>query len=198
MTALPSEQFGPYRVYEQLGVGGMASVHRAELAETLGFQQVIALKRMLPHVAADDNMVAAFVREARLASHLRHANVAQTFELGRVDNIYFIAMELVTGHNLRELLKHCAIANTGPMPVPVALHILNQICDALDYAHNLTDATGTPLGIIHRDVTPSNIIVSDSGIVKLIDFGIAKAATNRNLTMPGVTKGKAGYFSPEQ
>ncbi len=190
----PTEKFGPYLVYEQLGIGGMAAVHRAEQPGVHGH---IALKRMLPQVAANDEMVKAFVREARLASHLRHPNVAQTYELGRVGEIYFIAMELVTGRNLREVLKHCAQTNSGPMPVPIALHILNQICDALDYAHNLTDGDGVPLGIIHRDVTPSNIIVSEAGVVKLIDFGIAKASAAGMQTMSGTLKGKFGYMAPE-
>jgi serine/threonine protein kinase len=174
----------------------MARVDRAELAGVDGFRRPIALKRMLPHVAANEDMVKAFVREARLASHLRHGNVAQTYELGKVDDIYFIAMELVVGPTLREILKHCA-QTTGPMPVPIALNILNQICDALDYAHNLCDETGQPLGIIHRDVSPSNIIVDDGGVAKLIDFGIAKASAAGMQTMSGTIKGKFGYMAPE-
>ena len=190
------ELFGRYLVYERLGVGGMASVHRAELSGVDGFTKVVALKRMLPHVATDEDMVKAFVREARLASYLRHINVAQTYELGRVDGTYFIAMELVQGRSLREVFRHCA-QTTGCMPVPVALNILSQICDALDYAHNLADETGQPLGIIHRDVTPSNIILSTQGVVKLIDFGIAKASAAGMQTMSGTIKGKFGYMAPE-
>jgi serine/threonine protein kinase len=190
-----TEEFGPYLVYEQLGIGGMASVHRAEVQGSLGFARSIALKRMLPQVATSADMVRAFVREARLASHLRHENVAQTYELGKVGDTYFIAMELVVGRNLHEILKQCSKGD--PMPVPIALNILNQICDALDYAHNLADETGQPLGIIHRDVTPSNIIVSDGGVVKLIDFGIAKASAAGMQTMSGTIKGKFGYMAPE-
>jgi serine/threonine protein kinase len=190
------EAFGPYLVYEELGVGGMAQVHRAEVIGIAGFTRSVALKRMLEHVAANDDMVKAFVREAHLASHMRHRNVAQTYELGKVGDIYFIAMELVTGFTLREVLKHCG-QTTGPMPVPVALNILNQICDALDYAHNLTDDGGQALGIIHRDVSPSNIIVSEGGCVKLIDFGIAKASAKGMQTMSGTIKGKFGYMAPE-
>jgi eukaryotic-like serine/threonine-protein kinase len=174
----------------------MARVDRAELSGIEGFHRPIALKRMLPHVATNDDMVKAFVREARLASHLRHANVAQTYELGKVDDVYFIAMELVTGPTLRAVLKHCA-QTTGPMPIPIALNILNQICDALDYAHNLCDETGQPLGIIHRDVSPSNIIVDEAGVTKLIDFGIAKASAAGLQTMSGTLKGKFGYMAPE-
>jgi len=192
----PFDQFGPYRVYEQLGQGGMAVVHRAEKSGIEGFHKVVALKRMLPHVAANEEMVAAFVREARLASYLRHGNVAQTYELGKVGDIYFIAMELVTGRNLREVLRRLA-QNRSSMPVPIAMNIVNQICDALDYAHNLCDHDGQRLGIIHRDVSPANIIVSDEGIVKLIDFGIAKASAQGMQTMSGTIKGKFGYMAPE-
>jgi len=191
----PTERFGPYIVYEQLGIGGMAQVHRAVAAGS-DVQRPVALKRMLSHIATNQDMVKSFVREARLASYLRHENVAQTYDLGRVGDTYFIVMELITGRNLREVLRHCG-ATTGPMPVPVALNILNQICDALDYAHNLCDETGQPLGIIHRDVSPSNVIVSDSGVVKLIDFGIAKASAAGMQTMSGTLKGKFAYMAPE-
>jgi serine/threonine protein kinase len=191
----PTEEFGPYLVYEQLGVGGMAQVHRA-IVKTSDVRRPVALKRMLSHIASSEEMVKSFVREARLASYLRHQNVAQTYDLGRVGEVYFIVMELITGRNLREVLKHCG-RTTGPMPVRIALNILNQICDALDYAHNLRDDTGEPLGIIHRDVSPSNVIVSESGVVKLIDFGIAKVSGAGMQTMSGTLKGKFAYMAPE-
>ncbi|HEU4735291.1 MAG TPA: protein kinase [Kofleriaceae bacterium] len=191
----PTEHFGPYVVYEQLGVGGMAQVHRA-VAMDSAVQRPVALKRMLSHIASSEDMVKSFVREARLASYLRHPNVPQTYDLGRVGEIYFIVMELITGRNLREVLKHCG-RTTGPMPVRIALNILNQICDALDYAHNLCDESGEPLGIIHRDVSPSNVIVSETGVVKLIDFGIAKASAAGMQTMSGTLKGKFAYMAPE-
>src|SRR5262249_24202860 len=124
----------------------MATVHRAETRGIEGFSRPIALKRMLPSVAGNADLVQSFVREAHLASQLRHENVAQTYDLGKVDGIYFIAMELVPGRNLREIMKHCGRV-TGPMPLRMALNILNQICDALDYAHNLSDDSGRPLGI---------------------------------------------------
>jgi len=173
----------------------MAQVHRA-VAMNDAHQRPIALKRMLPHVAENQEMVKSFVREAQLASHLRHDNVAQTYDLGQVGNTYFIVMELITGRNLREVLQHCA-KTTGPMPVQIALNILNQICDALHYAHNLCNAAGQPLGIIHRDVSPSNVIVSGSGVVKLIDFGIAKVSSRATQTIGGILKGKFAYMAPE-
>ena len=191
-----AEEFGPYLVYEQIGLGGMASVHRAEAQGIAGFRRAVALKRMLPHVAANEDLVRSFVREARLASHLRHANVAQTLELGKVGDIYFIAMELVPGKNLREVLSHC-LRVCGVMPLPIAINIIGQIADALDYAHNLCDETGTPLGIIHRDVSPANVIVSEGGVCKLIDFGIAKASTQSMQTMSRTIKGKFSYMAPE-
>ena len=190
------EEFGPYIVYEQLGLGGMATVHRAETQGIAGFRKPVALKRMLPSIAANAEQVQSFIREARLASHLRHANVAQTYDLGKVGDIYFIAMELVTGRNLREILSHCA-NKLGPIPLPLALNILNQICDALDYAHNLCDETGQPLGIIHRDVSPANVIVSETGVCKLIDFGIAKASAQGMQTTSRTIKGKFAYMAPE-
>src|SRR5512140_2013524 len=173
----------------------MAQVHRA-VAKRSEVRRSVALKRMLSHIATNEEMVKSFLREARLASYLRHQNVPQTYDLGRVDDVHFIAMELTTGRNLREVLKHCA-RTTGPMPVPVALNILNQICDALDYAHNLRSETGEPLGIIHRDVSPSNVIVSETGVVKLIDFGIAKVSGAGMQTMSGTLKGKFAYMAPE-
>ena len=192
-----AEAFGPYLVYEQIGLGGMASVHRAETRGGIaGFSRAVALKRMLPHVAADEDLVRSFVREARLASHLRHANVAQTLDLGKVGDTYFIAMELVPGKNLREVLSQC-LRVCGPMPLPIAINIIGQIADALDYAHNLCDETGTPLGIIHRDVSPSNVIVSEGGVAKLIDFGIAKASAQSMQTMSRTIKGKFSYMAPE-
>jgi serine/threonine protein kinase len=191
-----AEEFGPYLVYEQLGMGGMATVHRAETTGLEGFRRPVALKRMLPHVASNEELVRSFVREARLASHLRHANVAQTYDLGKVDDIYFIAMELVVGRTLRDILKLCAKLAIQ-IPIPVALNIVTQVCDALDYAHNLTDDSGVALGIIHRDVSPSNVIVAEGGVVKLIDFGIAKASAADMQTMSGTIKGKFGYMAPE-
>ena len=191
-----AEEFGPYLVYEQLGIGGMATVHRAETTGLEGFRRPVALKRMLPHVAANDDLVRSFVREARLASHLRHANVAQTYDLGKVGDIYYIAMELVVGSTLRDVLRLCS--KTGErIPIPIAVNILSQVCDALDYAHNLTDDSGQALGIIHRDVSPSNVIVAEGGVVKLIDFGIAKASAAGMQTLSGTIKGKFGYMAPE-
>lgn len=188
-------QFGNYVVYELIGSGGMATVHRAQRLEG-DTETPIALKRLRPELTALPDFVQAFLDEARLARNLKHANIAQTFDFGRTEGTYYIAMELVRGPTLSHLLSRCTAAKTQ-MPLPIALHLLAQVCDALEYAHSLTDASGAPLGIIHRDVSPSNIIVSTAGTAKLIDFGIAKAATSHVRTKTGFIKGKFGYVAPE-
>jgi len=189
------EEFGPYLVYERLGQGGMATVHRAE-KRGVGFRRPIALKRLLPHVAAEPDLIKLFVDEARLASHLHHANVAQTYELGKVGETFFIAMEYASGPTLTQIVRQCQLA-AGEIPLTITVNILSQVCEALDYAHNLCDESGQPLRIIHRDVSPANIIVTNTGLVKLIDFGIAKATISSVKTQTGFIKGKFGYIAPE-
>src|ERR1041384_56644 len=142
------EEFGPYAVYERLGQGGMATVHRAEKRGVV-FRRPIALKRLLPHVAADPALVKLFVDEARLASHLRHANVAQTYELGKVGDTFFIAMEYASGPTLAQIIRQCQAA-TGDVPLPITVAILQQVCEALDYAHHLCEESGQSLRIIPR------------------------------------------------
>jgi serine/threonine-protein kinase len=185
-------------VYEQLGMGGVATVHRAETVGVEGFRKAVALKRLLPHLMKTKPIVKAFVREAQLASHMQHENIAQTYELGKVGETYFIAMEFVPGPTLDQIMRHSQ-AVAGAIPIPVALGILIQVCDALDYAHNLQDELGNPLGIVHRDVSPPNIIVSNTGIVKLLDFGIAKVQNRADAHTTGqnVIKGKFNYLAPE-
>jgi eukaryotic-like serine/threonine-protein kinase len=189
------EQFGPYLVYERLGVGGMATVHRALERGIEGFERIVALKRLLPHLAADASFIKAFVREAKLASLLNHVNIVQIFECGRVGTQYFISMEHIDGKDIRRILRH-ARRVTGPPPIHVTVGLLLQLCDALDYAHCKTDDTG-PLGLVHRDVSPSNVLVTSAGQVKVIDFGIAKAQTAQLRTQSGRVKGKLGYMAPE-
>ena len=189
------EKFGTYLVYELLGKGGMASVHRAESQSAGGFRKRVALKRLLPHLLDEPEVVESFARETKLAAHLRHANIAQTYDLGIRDGTYFIAMELVPGPTLRQVVRQCEDA-AGAIPIPNTIEILIQLCEALDYAHNLADEQGVPLGIVHRDVSPANIIVSGSGTVKLIDFGLAKVTSSRG-TKAGILKGKLGYMAPE-
>ncbi|MDQ3339945.1 MAG: serine/threonine protein kinase [Myxococcota bacterium] len=192
MEAAP-ERYGSYVVYEQIGKGGMATVHRAELSTREGKQEV-ALKRLLPTMQKE--LVALFLDEARLLRYLKHPNIATTFDSGRVFGTYFIAMEYVRGPTLKELVEHCAVT-TGSVPQAITLNLGAQLCDALDHAHNRCDEQGKPLGIIHRDVTPANIIISDTGTLKLFDFGLAKAKNTTEQTAVGVIKGKFGYVAPE-
>ena len=192
----PREEFGNYQVFERLGMGGMATVHRAIRRGIEGFEQVVALKRLLPHLAEDQTFVDSFIREAKLASMLQHQRIIQIYDLGRVDVTYFIAMEHIQGSDLRELLR-CAYRVAGPPPLDVTLSILSDLCEGLDYAHTRVDKHGEPLGLVHRDVSPSNLLVAEAGNLKIIDFGIAKAASAELRTDSGRVKGKCPYMSPE-
>ncbi len=194
--ATDGEEFGPYVVHEKLGSGGMATVHRAEQRGIAGFSKPVALKRMFAHLADDPMFLQSFVHEAQLASRLRHDHIAQAYDFGKVGDTYYMAMELVPGPTLQQLMNR-ARAGHGAIPLPIIIEILIQLCDALDHAHNLCDDGGKPLGIIHRDVSPSNVIVSNAGMVKLIDFGIAKALGSASRTSAGIIKGKFGYIAPE-
>jgi serine/threonine protein kinase len=202
MTSTPSdpplsqEVFGPYLVYERLGVGGMATVHRAKERGIEGFERIVALKRLLPHLAEDASFVKSFVREAKLASMLQHANIVQLYELGRVGTVYFISMEYIDGRDIRRILRQ-ARKVSGPPNINVTLALLIQLCDALEYAHTRVDEHGEPLGLVHRDVSPSNLLVTKSGHLKVIDFGIAKAQSQQLRTQTGRVKGKLAYMAPE-
>jgi eukaryotic-like serine/threonine-protein kinase len=199
MTAVESAQeelFGPYVVYERLGVGGMATVHRARELGIEGFERIVALKRLLPHLAEDATFIRSFVREAKLASLLHHVNVVQIFELGRVGTQYFISMEHIDGKDLRKVLRQ-ARRHAGPPPIGVTIGLLLQLCDALDYAHTMIGEDGVPLKLVHRDVSPSNILINRAGYLKVIDFGIAKAQSSQLKTQTGRVKGKLAYMAPE-
>jgi len=195
-SAAPAEPFGPYLVYERLGMGGMATVHRARERGIEGFERIVALKRLLPHLAEDASFIKSFVREAKLAALLNHVNIVQLFELGRVGTEYFISMEYIDGCDIRRILRH-ARRVTGPPPINVTVGLLLQLCDALDYAHSRVDDKGQPLGLVHRDVSPSNLLVTRSGVLKVIDFGIAKAQSSHLHTHTGRVKGKLAYMAPE-
>jgi serine/threonine protein kinase len=190
------ETFGPYLIYEQLGEGGMAKVHRAELVCAEGVRKTVALKRMKTALSEDATFVDAFVREAQLASRLRHPNIAQAFELGKIAGTYFISMELVAGPTLAQIMRQSQHA-AGAVPLPIVLEILIQLLDALEHVHDLRDEGGKPLQLVHRDVSPANVIVARTGTAKLIDFGIAKHRSARMATEAGVIKGKHAYLAPE-
>jgi serine/threonine protein kinase len=187
------ERFGSYVISEELGAGGLASVH---LARSPAIQNPVALKRLYPHVSNIRELVGSFIDEARLARRLRHPGIARIYEFGRIRGTYFIAFEFVPGPTLQQLQRHCA-AHVGRIPIPVVLAIADQLCDALDHAHNLRDELGLHLGIVHRDVSPSNVIVSSTGQVKLIDFGLAKTKQSSVQSQAGVIKGKLSYVAPE-
>ena len=190
------ERFGAYRVHECLGAGGMASVHRAEIDIGGGVIREVALKRLLPQLADDKKFIEDFVREAKLAATLRHANIVRILELGRNNGTYFIAMELVTGHSLLSLLKLAYLMRL-PTPLGVVVAIMDELLDALDYASSAVDDDGEPMHLVHRDISPSNLIITDDGHVKIIDFGVAKSVTGRFMTNTGMVKGKLAYMAFE-
>ncbi|MCW5807363.1 MAG: serine/threonine protein kinase, partial [Deltaproteobacteria bacterium] len=193
-----AERFGPYTVHECLGAGGMAAVHRATIDIGAGVTREVALKRLLPQLADDKKLVEDFIREAKIAAQLRHPNIVRIVELGHTAGRYFIAMELVRGRSLLQLLKLANARHQRTAPsIGVILALVAELCDALDYASNATDVDGTPLHIVHRDLSPSNLIVTDDGHVKIIDFGVAKAVSGRFMTNTGMIKGKLGYMAIE-
>jgi serine/threonine protein kinase len=191
-----SERFGRYTVLECLGAGGMATVHRATIEIGAGVVREVALKRLLPQLADEKQLVEDFVREAKLAAQLQHPNIVRILELGRTGPTYFIAMELVRGHSLLALMK-LLHAQRALAPIGIVVAILAEILDALDYASNASDADGEPLEIVHRDLSPSNLIITDEGNLKIIDFGVAKSVTGKFMTSSGLVKGKLGYMSLE-
>ncbi|MBI4816944.1 MAG: protein kinase [Deltaproteobacteria bacterium] len=189
--------FGRYLLLERVAVGGMAEVYKAKAFGVEGFERLVAIKRILPNMSEDADFIRMFIDEARIASHLTHQNIVQIYELGKHEGIYFIAMEYVGGRDLR-LLLDLFKKNRRVMDEPMACFVLARLCEALDYAHRKRDPRGKDLGIIHRDVSPQNVLVSYEGEIKLCDFGIAKAIVQSTRTQVGVLKGKFAYMSPEQ
>jgi len=189
--------FGKYLLLDRIAVGGMAEVFAAKAFGAEGFERIVAIKKILPTLGEDPEFVSMFVDEARIAVQLAHENVVQVLELGKHDESLYIAMEYISGRDVRQLLDRYR-RRSEPMPIPQACAIVARVCDALDYAHRKTDASGNPLGIVHRDVSPQNVLVSFDGLVKLIDFGIAKAEKRLQQTQAGILKGKFSYMSPEQ
>jgi eukaryotic-like serine/threonine-protein kinase len=190
-------QFGPYLLLERVSVGGMAEVYKAKEYGVEGFERTVAVKRILPHVAEDDEFIAMFKDEAKIAVQLNHGNIAQIYNLGNEQDSFYIALEYVAGRDLRTIFQK-AQQQGQPMPIAQACYIIMKICEGLDYAHNKKDKYNRPLSIVHRDVSPPNLLVSFEGEVKLIDFGVAKAAGRASRTQAGILKGKFGYMSPEQ
>ena len=189
--------FGKYWLLERVNVGGMAEVFKAKAFGVEGFERIVAVKRILPNIAEDKDFIDMFIDEAKLAVQLNHANIAQIFDLGKVDDSYFIALEFILGKDLRAIFDRCRGAG-DPMPISMACFVTMKVCEGLDYAHNKKDTAGREIGLVHRDVSPQNILCSYEGEIKIIDFGIAKAAGKDAKTQAGILKGKFGYMSPEQ
>ncbi|MDL1952481.1 serine/threonine protein kinase, partial [Acidobacteria bacterium ACD] len=175
----------------------MAEVYKARMRGEEGFEKIVAIKRILPHMADNDDFITMFIDEAKLAAQLTHNNIIHIYDLGKVDQYHFIAMEFVDGKDLRSILK-LAQERAFPLPVELALFVASKIANALDYAHRRSGPDGQELNLVHRDVSPQNILISFEGDIKLCDFGIAKATTKVSQTQTGALKGKLQYMSPEQ
>ncbi len=191
------KQIGRYTILDRLAVGGMAELFKAQLIGNLGFEKLVAIKKILPHLANDRSFVEMFIDEARITAQLDHRHIVQVFELGTDSDTPYIAMQYVDGLDVLALLRECARAQIR-LPPDLAAIIARDVLDALDYAHTATDVHGRALGIVHRDISPGNVLLSWRGDVKLTDFGIARAAERRHKTEAGTLKGKYGYMSPEQ
>ncbi|HEX8953048.1 MAG TPA: serine/threonine-protein kinase [Polyangia bacterium] len=190
--------FGKYLLLRQLAVGGMAEVYLARQSGPAGFEKECVIKRILPALAADQQFVNMFLDEARIAARLSHPNIVQIFDLGSIgEGDYFLAMEHVHGVDLQQI-EEAEAQRGGRIPLSVAVRIASNVAEGLEHAHRATDGRNQPLGLVHRDVTPSNVIVSFDGVGKILDFGIAKAVAKKGRTEVGVIKGKIPYMSPEQ
>ena len=190
-------QYGKFLLLDRIARGGMAELYRAKIIGSQGFEKLVAIKKILPHLADQEEFVSAFIDEARLAAFLQHRNIVQIFDFGEMAGSYFISMEYLSGLPLRTLLNRREAAG-GQLPLGIALFIVSELCAGLDYAHNLKNFAGDPLDIIHRDIGPQNVFITYDGQVKLIDFGIARAASHNSATGAGSLKGKIAYMSPEQ
>ncbi len=187
--------FGKYRLTRRLARGGMAEVFLATQKGPEGFERTVALKRILPHLADIPQFTQMFMDEARLAAQISHPNIAHIYEFGEAEGTYFIAMEYINGVDLSVVVMGGAIK---PLPLEHAARVVADVCAALHYAHNLESGEGKPLGLVHRDISPQNVLVSFDGAVKILDFGIAKVVDHVERTQPGIVRGKFSYMSPEQ
>ncbi|MFT3841311.1 MAG: TIGR02265 family protein [Myxococcaceae bacterium] len=192
-----TQTYGRYQLVRKLAVGGMGEVWLARQKGPVGFEKLVVVKRLLPHLSAEQEFINMFFDEARIAAVLNHPNIAQIYDLGEVNGEYYIAMEYVHGQNLRVVAQQ-ALDVKGGTPMALKCRVLADAAAALDFAHRAKSPSGQALNLIHRDISPQNIIIGFSGAVKLIDFGVAKAAGKLAKTATGVIKGKYAYMSPEQ
>ena len=190
-------KLGHYELLHPLGAGGMAEVFKARALGPAGFEREVVIKRILPAYGRDEDFVRMFVDEARILGLIHHPNVVQAFEFGEDDGTLFLALEYVNGPSLSRILRALRAANRR-MPPAIAAYVGREICRALDCVHRLEDDKGARLEVVHRDVTPSNIIVTPAGAVKLLDFGVAKFTSAARSTREGTVKGKPAYLAPEQ
>jgi eukaryotic-like serine/threonine-protein kinase len=191
------QQLGRYQLMDRIAFGGMAEIYRARFIDDAGQEQIAAVKKVLGHLSEDDDFIQMLIDEARISSLLNHPNIAKVYEFGREEQHYFIAMEFVDGKDLRTILESRR-AEGRPLPIQHSLYTTIAVLRGLHEAHTKKADDGLPLRIIHRDISPSNVLITYPGEVKLIDFGIAKAVMNRVRTQTGVIKGKVKYMSPEQ
>ena len=189
-------KFGKYLLTKRIAVGGMAELFLAKMVGIKGFEKTLALKKILPEFGEDEEFVELFVDEAKMSVQLQHANIVQVFDFGEIDASHYIAMEFVDGPNLKNLLKRC-LKKKGTFPAEISIHIALQVLKALDYAQRVTIGDKM-LNLVHRDVSPQNVLISREGEVKITDFGIAKATIKLSKTQPGKIQGKFSYMSPEQ
>ncbi|TXD38580.1 protein kinase [Lujinxingia vulgaris] len=197
MAAKFPQKFGPYTLHQLVARGGMAEIYRATMPGIGGFEKTVAIKKILPHLAENDEFITMLIDEANIIVSINHFNIAQVYDLGCIDDTYYIAMEYIHGVDLAHIIK--GMARRGQtVPVPHAVYIGSSICAGLHVAHSKTDEQGNPLKIVHRDVSPHNVLLSYAGDVKIIDFGVAKAAVKESHTQHGVIKGKLLYMAPEQ
>jgi len=189
------EPFGRYQLLKSLATGGMGEVFLARQRGPSGFEKLLVVKRILPHLSEEQDFIDMFFDEARIAAHLNHPNIAQIYDLGDVSGVYYIAMEYVHGESLRPIW---ARSRRLTMPLGLKCRIIADVAAGLDFAHRAKSNSGKPLNLIHRDVSPQNVLVGFNGSVKLIDFGVAKAANRISNTLTGHIKGKYAYMSPEQ
>jgi eukaryotic-like serine/threonine-protein kinase len=190
------QQTQRYRVIDKIAAGGMAEVFRAESAGIEGFKKKVAIKRVLPHLSQKRRFMSMFLDEARLSAHLSHSNVVQVFDIGMGDDTYFIVMEYVDGADLKAIIETLR-KRKQVFPLEAAVYIATRICDGLAYAHDLVDGRGNPFGIVHRDMSPPNVLITRYGEIKITDFGLAKANNQLEKSEPGIIKGKFSYLAPE-
>jgi uncharacterized membrane protein affecting hemolysin expression len=188
-------KIGPYVLIKKIAKGGMAELFIADYIREDGFRRTVAIKKILPHLSENQDFIKMFIREARLAALLQHPNIVQIIDFGKIQNAYLIAMDYIPGKNLGEIMAHLKQG----LPVDLSIFLIMKICMGLTYSHTRKDdRSGEPLHIVHRDISPQNMLISFLGEVKIADFGISKARSEPSMTQAGVIKGKLSYLSPEQ